>query len=246
MTKQKKKPTRKPSNAKAVKPLPLGDVIYKVGYKSSPQCKVCTGKDEDGVPIREEVELMFLRGEQNVKILEWMKRRGLPYHPKNLRSHFKKHAPYALVQKGGLGLQGQQARELMTRVEAEFADANDALQRIINIGDRYVKEGKIPVTERIYMEALKEQGRRRQASKFDTVMIEMEKGWIMGQNIEEGVVVKSKKDSLKSKKKAINANVNTQRAKHRGRGDSEAVSAKLGSSVPQPRIVRNLVSLKRS
>ena len=209
----------------------------KPGWKHSEQCSICTLKDEKGIELRTIIEDKMENGMSYKGAQRWLEKGyGISVSTPSLFRHLKNHAPYVFLKKTPekRAMILKQA-QILKQVQEEFADASDALQRIINIGDHYVKKGIIPVDGRLYLDALKEQGRRKQLSTFDGILLGMEKNWIK-KNSEEGEIVKGEEV-----KKA-----EVQGQKEDGRKQrSNAVSRELGQRLPEPGTVRNAVHVRR-
>lgn len=148
---------------------------YKHGYKSQPQCKLCNVKDKYGAPLRQQVEDMWAKGVVVAKIQEWLQNTGLYASSAAFTMHFKKHAPYVI-----------RPQKTITRIITTFThtqlDVQKALNKIINIGDKMVDnwwnrvEGpQMPVTERMFMKALEEEGKRAPKTSIDQELDMMEK-----------------------------------------------------------------------
>jgi hypothetical protein len=154
-------------------------MISQTGYKSHPSCKICNGKNYAGEQIRDEIDAFFSRGATLKETQEYLKKYGINCSTINIHNHFKKHSPFAKVAKK---LGSNKSRKMRMRINHEFREASQALQRIITIGDEMVenwannKEGhQMPVTERLYVEALKEQGRQGTKTNIDIEMEMMDK-----------------------------------------------------------------------
>ncbi len=157
----------------------------RTGYKYEPRCKICTAKDYKGNPIRDDIDAYASTGATLKEVQGKLAEHGIFVSIPNISNHFRKHSPFVRVAKK---LGTQRSRKLQLRIKREFRESSEALQRIIDIGDRMVEnwekenfEGiendapKMPVTERLYIEALKEQGRRGTRTVLDAEFELMDK-----------------------------------------------------------------------
>mgnify|MGYP001609121105 CR=1 FL=1 len=144
-------------------------------HKTSNQCKVCTFKDKDGILMRERIEGMYGQGVIIAKIQEWLANQDKYASMNSIAAHFRKHSPHII-----------RPRKTITRIITTFThtqlDVQKALNKIINIGDKMVDnwwervEGpQMPVTERMYMKALEEEGKRAPKTSIDQELDMMEK-----------------------------------------------------------------------
>lgn len=122
-------------------------------YKYHSLCKVCTARDHQGNPLREQVDGMIARGERNRKVIAWLKLHGIEVTERNFSRHLNKHSLFA---KKGRETMGVETLLLQEEVLVREHNVKEALQRIINIGDSMVETGEMPVTEKMYVQALKE------------------------------------------------------------------------------------------
>lgn len=154
----------------------------KIGYVNETRCNVCKAKDTKGNLIRDQVDARILNGETHVSVVDWLRSEGNNIYPAQLSRHILKHAPY--VNKAKYAERGI-SRIVRMKAEIKKADADTALQRIIDIGNDMVETGKMPVTERLYIEAIKEQGKRGNKTMLDVMMIDMDREVIEGETVEE-------------------------------------------------------------
>lgn len=164
--------------------------IIRPTYIYEGKCKVCKAKDKAGENVRDQVDAMIAKGRTYRDMVEWMKGIGIAITIQAILRHIKKHSPYVLKAKH---LATRRSYNLQKKIDKEFRDAGQALQRIISIGDEMVEnwydntEGpQMPVSENLYIQALKEQSKREKLSRLDKLLENMDKSWIEGEVVEEG------------------------------------------------------------
>lgn len=154
--------------------------IDMTGYKNEPRCAVCKARDTKGNPMRDMIDAHLLQGTTYDEAADLLKAEGNKCTIAQIAIHVKKHSPYIKeAKKAGTKV----ARIIRVHAEVQKADSENALQRIIDIGDQMIQnwfnqvEGSLqmPVTEKLYIEALKEKGRRGAKTVMDAMMMEMDK-----------------------------------------------------------------------
>lgn len=155
--------------------------ISEYEYKDEPRCKVCTCINPDGKRVRDEIDAFIAKGHTYQELKDKMlSEYGAKVSINSISNHFKKHSPF--VRKARKTIASKTGRVLRARIQQQMVEASGAIQRIINLGDAMVQnwsennEGpKMPVTERLYIEALKEEGRRGTKTTLDIELEQMEK-----------------------------------------------------------------------
>lgn len=152
-----------------------GEVDSQPGYKHSDRCVVCTAKDEHGFPIRESFDY-FAKKSGYKECLIWLQDKGVKViSTKPVISHLTKHAPYIIDAKR---LASQSMQKMIVTIHQEKTAASEVVQKIINIGDEKISSGEMPVTERLLIEAIKEEGRRGTKTTMDTEIETMDADFI--------------------------------------------------------------------
>lgn len=158
----------------------MAEELQQVGYKTEQRCKVCMAMDNKGNSLRARVDGMVLEGETQEAAAEFLRSEGVSATAQNVFSHLKKHSPYIMdAKKAGT----KAGRIIKVHAEIRKADADGALQKIVDMGSTMVQnwwdkiEGapQLPVTERLYIEALKEQGKRSKTTVLDAMLIELDR-----------------------------------------------------------------------
>jgi hypothetical protein len=157
-----------------ISPASYSDPRESYGYKHSDRCIICTARDKNNMPLRDffDTYAMIANKQQDI---DWFKERGVVVTDKVITSHLHKHAPYVLEAKKNAS---STAQKMIVKIHQEKTQVTEALQRIIDIGDTKVQSGDLPVTERLYVEALKEQGRRGVKTTMDTEFETMDADFI--------------------------------------------------------------------
>lgn len=150
-------------------------------YRDEPRCKVCSARDKDGRRVRDEIDAFVAKGHTYKQTIAMMEENyGISPSINSLSNHFTRHSPF--VRKAKETIASKSGRKLRARIEKNMVESSQAIQKIIDIGDAMVdnwandrKGPKLPVTERLYIEALKEQGRRGTKTTIDVELEEMDK-----------------------------------------------------------------------
>lgn len=183
-------------------------------YKVEPRCSICTSVSKSGKMLRDEADAMLAKGLSYNTVVRWLAEHGVIVKQLSLIGHVKKHSPYVRKAKA---IKTRSALSLQNKIESEFRTASQALQRIISTGDQMVEnwieggEGpQMPVTERLYIEAIREQGKREKAVAVDRMIDEMDKLWVEGEIVTPKVLPEpsGRNEALKVKNqddKAVNA-----------------------------------------
>ena len=157
------------------------------GFKHQPQCKVCSSKDKYGNPLRDEIEALRASGYSVHSLAAWLANKGIYASCRAVGNHFNKHALYA--KKGTTPSRGITKR-MVTTLTAKNDEAEEALGKIIHVGNQMIDnwiEGRagpqLPVTSKLFIEAIAEQGRRAPRTSLDVEFEDMEKGVIEGEKV---------------------------------------------------------------
>lgn len=170
--------------------------VDKPSYIDSSRCDICKAHNKKGDKIRDDVDAMFMAGDNPETIAEFLSQNDVFVSPAQIAYHLKNHSAFIYNTKKELTRKQRVMKKSLSRQKRE---ADDALDRVINIGDRMVEnyqrknfEGKeidgepeMEVTERLYVEALKEQGRRGITNKLDEVFSQMEREAVIDGEIVE-------------------------------------------------------------
>jgi len=166
----------------------------KPSYVVSRQCPVCNATAQNGDQLRDEIDSQYMAGDSYLSISRWCNARKVFLTARQIENHLKNHSSFLYNTKKAVSRKQQIIKKQITD---QKRDADNALDRIITLGDKMVEnyqkrvfEGvetggpELPVTERLYIEALREQGRRGTATRLDDVFLMMEK-----QAIQDGEVI---------------------------------------------------------
>lgn len=164
--------------------------ISKSKYKHDTRCKVCSAQDPEGNSLRDLVDQMIVNGSKNVDAIEFLDKHGVSVTPRNFSRHLSNHAAFAREARSQKK-ENSKALEISRKFEDEIRDAATALERIVSYGDQMVENWaqgsdgpKMPVSERLYIEAIKEQGRRNTPTILDAIFLEMDRELIEAEVVE--------------------------------------------------------------
>ena len=160
-------------------------------YRISNRCILCKAKSLTGTPIRDQIDSKKVAGDSDLEIIQWLTSNKVFVSPFQLNKHFKDHSNYLFLAKQEVS---RKQLILKTGIDNQRREAETALDRIINIGDRMVEnyqkrkfegepdngEPELAITEKLYVEALREQGRRGSATTIDAMFEKMEEMAIDG------------------------------------------------------------------
>ena len=167
-------PKKPPTIISGVTKVSYGEPDHKLGYKHSSRCLICVGKDREGSPIRDAFDEFALKS-TNKECNLWLMEHGIVSSERAVDNHITRHAPYiSIARTNG----SSKVQKMIVKIRQEKTEVSTALQRIIDIGDSKVQDGTMPVTEKLYVEALKEQGRRGVKTTMDTEFETMDEGFV--------------------------------------------------------------------
>lgn len=146
----------------------------RMGYKHSPKCLICTAKDRSGKSLRYEIDT-FAVNSTFQEIRNAYLAVGLDITSRILSNHMKRHAPYILEARKNVP---KKMQKFIVKVSQTKMEVGEALQDILDRGAQMVREGEMPVTERLYIEAIKEQGRRGTRTTLDAEFETMDQDFI--------------------------------------------------------------------
>lgn len=135
----------------------------RMGYQSVPTCRICSAKDGSGKSLRYEIDTFAVNSSAK-EIEEFYKQFGLEITDKVLYNHLHKHAPYVLEARQNVP---KKVQKFLVKVTQTGMAVGEALQDILDRGAEMVRTGDLPITERLYIEAIKEQGRRGTRTTLD-------------------------------------------------------------------------------
>lgn len=153
------------------------------GYKYHPLCKVCTARSPSGKSLREDIDAMITQGKKNVECIRLLAQYGVGVTSRNFSRHIHKHSPFTLTAR-----QTNVVIKLKHELGQTQVDSREALQKIIDIGDQMIEnwwneveaQPKMPVSEKMYIEAIKEEGRRAPRTRLSMEIDMMERLRIEG------------------------------------------------------------------
>ena len=166
------------------------------GYRFGPLCKICRAKDKHGMELRPEVEQMKASGAKKAEIQAFLNSHGIYASLVSIGNHFKNHALYLQH------LPSKATARLITTVTHQTADSRRTIEKIISSGSEMIdnwwraihgQKGyedlpKMPVSEKLFIEAMKEEGRRAPRTAIDTELDNMEKELIEGEEVRDAQI----------------------------------------------------------
>jgi len=174
------------------------DLMILSGYKHSDNCTICTAKDSYGQPARATIEEIY--GKSGLQRAMWyMESIGVTLSARQLQRHIQTHAPYVRS-----GLFMQRTQKMIKAAIQEHADAETAVQTIVSIGNKMITTGEMPVTGKMYMEALKLATKEKERGTFDGFIKSVE-----GQ-VFDGEIVETKQLEPPKPNVAISENENSE------------------------------------
>ena len=141
------------------------------GYKYHAQCAVCTAiSKETNKNIRPEVDAAVMNSQKAKSGLEVLAKHGI--HTINLaqvQRHIRNHSPFVRQ-----GIDAKQMQKRVGMAVVEHVNAQDGIQEIIDQGMDMIRNGDMPITERVFLTALKEGNKSHQVSKVAEIAKELE------------------------------------------------------------------------
>lgn len=184
----------------------MQDLVTLSGYQHSSRCSICNAKHPvTGVPVRGDIEDVYSRmGLKNA--MAFAKTMNVTVGARQLQRHVESHAPYVRA-----GAWIKKTRQFIKDAMEEHQEADTAIQTIINVGTKMVEEGEMPISEKLYIEALKMKSKEKRviplAGFIDAVEGEVFDGEVM---TEEPLLLpggrKKKQDPVKNNNTEENTN----------------------------------------
>lgn len=145
-------------------------------YKTSPKCPICLNEN-----ARKLLDGMVAAGVDFYAGMEFLKDKfDLEVELRKMKTHFEDHSPFAL--EAAKIANEVKNSEFVQSVEGQTVNEEVALDKVIAAGDQmisnWIKGGrgpKLAVTEKMWLEAVKEKGRRKVVSAMDKMREEAEK-----------------------------------------------------------------------
>lgn len=124
----------------------------RLGYLTSERCTTCMARDRSGNPLRDLIDSKKDQGWTDVKIVTELLDDGFKVSAKNLYMHFKKHSPWLLEKKRQL--RRAKAMNMTAALETMHRNAEEEIQRLIDVGGQRIDDGELLVDKELYMFAL--------------------------------------------------------------------------------------------
>jgi hypothetical protein len=155
--------------------------MAKSGYKYESRCKICTAHDSYGKELRPEVENLIAQGKTYLQVRMWLLDQGVKVSPNSIVLHVGRHAPYIK------NLPSKASARLITTIVHQTTDARNVIDGMISKGgemienwwrevngDKHVKGPKMPISQSMFMGALREESKRAPRTTVDAELDAME------------------------------------------------------------------------
>lgn len=170
----KKLPEQYQATHKNIAPAKYGE-DDQLGYVHSDRCIICTAKNDKGYPLRDLFDSFALHATHK-EGMKWLQEHGIKVvSTKSVIAHLAKHAPYVAESKK---LASQQSQKMIVKIHQEKVEASKVVGKIITAGSAMIDDGTMPVTERLLIEAIKEEGRRGVKTSMDTEFETMDEDFV--------------------------------------------------------------------
>ena len=128
------------------------DSLSRLGYITSRNCGICTATDQQGNNLRDLIDHKRSQGATQQLIINDLKEDGVETTQTVLSHHFRKHSPW-ISEKERLLRESNTYNELES-MRVMHRNAEDEIQKLVDIGGKKVDAGDIPVDKELYMFAL--------------------------------------------------------------------------------------------
>lgn len=154
------------------------------GYKYEIRCKICTAKDKSGVELRPDIEEMEAKGQPRRILQQFLLDKGTYASKRSFHIHFEKHASYVKT------IPSKATSKMITTITHQRIESQHALEKIIAMSDQMIDNWwnqventpQMPVTEKLFIEAVKEEGRRAPKTLIGQELEQIEKEFIERRN----------------------------------------------------------------
>jgi len=159
----------------------------KFGFNA--QCKACVSLFKDGTEVRPKIETLRAEGLAVREIIIYCERMGVTFSQLNLLNHFRKHATY--VTKGSK--MSPKTTRAITMLTKSSEESSSALRKIIAMGSEMIDNWwnkvtdapQMPVTPKIFIEAIREEGKRSPKTALDQEFEGLQKEVIEGETVND-------------------------------------------------------------
>jgi len=133
----------------------------------SPRCKVCSMQNPDTeAPLVEQIEFAYLSAKHDgwrILLMNNNVPESLWPSEMTILRHMKDHAPY---KEFSLALQAQTKQYIQDAVK-EGSSVTEAMNLIVSIGTKLIKDGRMPVSDRMLVDVIKTQAKAAQGPVGD-------------------------------------------------------------------------------
>jgi hypothetical protein len=124
----------------------------KSGYYVSRKCAACIAVDKAGNPLRDWLDHEKDKGATTNEVIKKVFKQGVILHQPNLDTHFRVHSPWIRTKKRNLAT--AKINNAISRETLKHREAEEEIQKLVNVGGDRVDKGEIPVDKELYMFAL--------------------------------------------------------------------------------------------
>jgi hypothetical protein len=135
-------------------------IELKPRYFASAICKVCKATDKAGEGLRDLLDFKKEQGTATRSIVDFVKDKyGLDMTQQNMDRHFRLHSPWIAEKTRDLRM--AKMTNYLSRETVAHREAEEEIQKLVDIGGERVDKGDMPVDKDLYMFALDRQTRDR-------------------------------------------------------------------------------------
>jgi len=143
----------------------------KVGYFVNTKCKVCTAVDRGGNTLRDLIDLRRDQGKGQYEIIKEMAKESFLVSQTTLSKHYREHSPWIEGKKREII--SAKINNQLTRTKIEHREAEEEIQRLIDLGAYRIDHGEILVDKDLYMFALDRKTRRDTPISIDNLVMNL-------------------------------------------------------------------------
>ena len=156
----------------------------KAGLFISPKCKLCNSVDRVGNPLRDIMDQMKSQGKATRAIVTFLRKEGVFANQSLIDRHFRLHSPW--IEDRKRDVQIAKVNNALSRDAVEHRNADEELQKLVDMGAARIDNGEILVDKELYMFAL-------DRKKSDTGPISIQNLWM---NFGDALIESHKKNRV--------------------------------------------------
>ena len=121
----------------------------KNGYFVSKACKICTSKDKAGNPLRDLIDHTKDEGTSTRIIRNQFNKDSIDASHSTYDFHFRRHSPWLIRKERAF--RDAKINNALSRAVVEHRNAEDELQKLVDVGGERIDNGEIKVDKDLYM-----------------------------------------------------------------------------------------------